>query len=149
MEKTISFKTYLDFAEDDFGFLLKCYENNIEANALTSISQNACEKYMKHIIDTYYNPGNDLEMVHNKEDILRSHNLGVLMKFLKQNLGVSYSKNTDTLLKSINGYYFNTGYPGSDSFKVDFEDIELCVEAIKSCRKETFEIINSLDNKLK
>ena len=73
----------------------------------------------------------------------------ILMKFLKQNLGVAYSKKTGMILKSINGYYFNTRYPGNESFRVDSEDIELCIEAIKSCRKETFEIINSLENKLK
>lgn len=147
MEKTVNFKNYLDFAENDFNFLIQCYENKIEANALTSISLNACEKYMKYIIDTYYNAGNDHEMVHNKEDVLRSRNLSVLMKFLKQNLGVAYSKKTDMILKSINGYYFNTRYPGTDSFRVDSEDIELCIEALRLCRKETIEIINILKNK--
>lgn len=67
-----------------------------------------------------------------------SKNVSVLMKFLKQNLGVAYSKKTGMIIKNINGYYFNTRHPGTDSFRVDSEDIELCIETLRLCRKETF-----------
>lgn len=78
------------------------------------------------------------------QSILRSHNLARLMKYLKENLKMEYSKETSKKVKLIDGFYFSTRYPGEDSVMLDSEDIEECKEAVVACRRETLEWINGL-----
>lgn len=42
--------TYFDFAEDDYNGFKANYEHGFKFNFLASMAQNACEKYLKHII---------------------------------------------------------------------------------------------------
>ena len=53
--------TYLDFAENDYMFFKAAYDNGLRMNTMASIGQNACEKYLKHIISEYANPENHQE----------------------------------------------------------------------------------------
>ena len=48
--------SYLDFAENDYKYFMTSYEHGIVANAMAVDAQEICEKYMKHIIDEYFEP---------------------------------------------------------------------------------------------
>lgn len=50
MEKVVNYYT---FAEDDYLFLKANIEERRVNNAMTSISQNICERYLKHLIEIY------------------------------------------------------------------------------------------------
>lgn len=136
--------TYLDFAENDFEFFMNAYGHNTVANQMGAIAQGICEKYMKHIIEEYVNPDNK-EGVLEKENILRTHSLERLLKYLKRNvpeLEMDRSK-----LKIIDGYYFSTRYPGNESIRIDEDDIEYCKNAIEECRDKVLKYAR--DNKVK
>lgn len=77
--------TYLDFAENDYMFFKAAYDNGLRMNTMASIGQNACEKYLKHIISEYANPENHQER-EAKNDVLRAHSLQKLMKYIKNDM---------------------------------------------------------------
>ena len=49
-------KTYFDFAENNYDFLLAAYEQGLVGNAMGAMAQETCEKYLKHIIEKYVVP---------------------------------------------------------------------------------------------
>ena len=44
-------KTYYDFADNNFNFLIAAYEQGLVGNAMGAMAQETCEKYLKHIIE--------------------------------------------------------------------------------------------------
>ena len=46
-----------------------------------------------------------------------------LLLVLNENLGIEYSKETSRKMKTIDGFYFSTRYPGEDSLMLDSENI--------------------------
>ena len=55
-----------------------------------------------------------------------------------------FSKNTQTHMRMIDGFYFSTRYPGDDSIEIDGDDVETCNDAIELCRKEVLELERKL-----
>ena len=41
-------KTYYDFADNNFNFLIAAYEQGLVGNAMGAMAQETCEKYLKH-----------------------------------------------------------------------------------------------------
>ena len=60
------------------------------------------------------------------------------------NMGAEFSKNTQTHMRMIDGFYFSTRYPGDDSIEIDGDDVETCNDAIELCRKEVLELEREL-----
>ena len=54
-----------------------------------AMAQGICEKYMKHLISEYYKPDDAMQQK-DFENILRTHSLNRLMKFLKGNMEAEY-----------------------------------------------------------
>lgn len=131
-------KTYFDFAENNYDFLLAAYEQGLVGNAMGAMAQETCEKYLKHIIEEYVVP-QDLQGNAEKAEILRTHNLSKLSKYIVQY--VSDIKLNRQALNLINGLYFTTRYPGDESIVVEKEDIDDYIEAVKECRKSVIEFI--------
>lgn len=98
---------------------------------------------MKHLISEYYKPDDAMQQK-DFENILRTHSLNRLMKFLKANMGAEFSKNTQTHMRMIDGFYFSTRYPGDDSIEIDGDDVETCNDAIELCRTEVLELEQKL-----
>ena len=131
-------KTYFDFAENNYDFLLAAYEQGLVGNAMGAMAQETCEKYLKHIIEKYVVP-QDLQGNAKKAEILRTHNLSKLSKYIVQY--VPDIKLNRQALNLINGLYFTTRYPGDESIVVEKEDIDDYIEAVKECRKSVIEFI--------
>ena len=131
-------KTYFDFAENNYDFLLAAYEQGLVGNAMGAMAQETCEKYLKHIIEEYVVP-QDLQGNAKKAEILRTHNLSKLSKYIVQY--VPDIKLNRQALNLINGLYFTTRYPGDESIVVEKEDIDDYIEAVKECRKSVIEFI--------
>ena len=112
----MALNSYFDFAENDFQYFKASYDAGIVANMMGAMAQGICEKYMKHLISEYYKP-DDATQQKDFENILRTHSLNRLMKFLKGNMGAEFSKNTQTHMRMIDGFYFSTRYPGAVSSK--------------------------------
>lgn len=142
-------KTYYDFADNNFNFLIAAYEQGLVGNAMGAMAQETCEKYLKHIIEEYIVPNDSNENV-KKTELLRTHNLTKLSKYILSYLpDIKLDRQS---LNLVNGLYFTTRYPGDESIVVEKEDIEEYVEAVKrqwmnSFRAENREKRKSIDNK--
>ena len=112
----MALNSYFDFAENDFQYFKASYDAGIVANMMGAMAQGICEKYMKHLISEYYKPDDAIQQK-DFENILRTHSLNRLMKFLKGNMGAEFSKNTQTHMRMIDGFYFSTRYSGAVSSK--------------------------------
>lgn len=143
----MAFTTYLDFAEDDYKYLIETYEDGYIANRMPADAQNICEKYLKHIIDTYYIPINEEESI-NLEHIMKSHNLTKLINFLENDMDIEIPEYAKDDIEKVNGFYYTVRYPGDDSLEATPKNIEDSIKAIKACRTFAKETIIELENEI-
>lgn len=78
MEKSL---TYFDLAENDYQFLEYDRKAGRIGNIMCSAAQNICERYLKHIIDTYVY---DIDTT----SILQTHSLKSLRRFMVEKDGM-------------------------------------------------------------
>lgn len=123
---------YYSLAEDDYLFLKYNYEHNIIRNAMTSLSQNICERYLKHIINEYCDQS--------VTDVLRTHSLRKILNFIQKNIP-DFDCNYAVIINA-DGYYFSTRYLSDDSFFVNERDVEACWEAVCETKKSVDKYIN-------
>lgn len=123
MEKEIN---YYSFAEDDYLFLKENVEDGRVSNAMTSIAQNVCERYLKHIIDIFCT---EIDCT----AVLKTHSLKRIMRFLKDNIEDFRIDVTKVVL--ADGYYFSARYPGDESFFAREEDVRICWAAVEETKR--------------
>ena len=116
---------YYNFADNDYWFLKVNIERKQVSNAMTSIAQNICERYLKHVIDV------DCK---NREctEILKTHSLKRILRFMEENLP-EFRIDKEKVIPA-DGYYFSARYPGDDAFFVDEEDVQICWEAVEETK---------------
>lgn len=137
-------ESYFDFAENDYNLFMFCVNHEYyAANMLGAIAQGICEKYIKHLLESYYSPDSALSYSE-YSDVMRTHSLHKLCKFLKNRLQLKYSQETENLMYIIDGFYFSTRYPGDDSITLEKENIDFCCRAINACREETINFMKLL-----
>ena len=135
-------KSYLSFAEDDYKYFMDSYNANLRANAMAAIAQNACEKYLKHLIDNYTNATTAQEEK-DKFDVMKTHSLNKLLQYLEEYTEISDKQFSN--IKLADGYYFSARYPGDDSIEVKQRDIDSCKTAIETCRQFVNEKIQEFE----
>lgn len=129
---------YYDFAEDDYQMLKTLVENKQIRNGMCSLAQSICERYLKQLVVNYIKQTD--ENILEYQSILRTHNVKRLLNYLTANLKDFHP---DSKIKDSNGYYFSTRYPGEDSFMVNQDDINICWESVKACKKTVDDYIAS------
>ena len=87
----MALNSYFDFAENDFRYFKASYDAGIVANMMGAWHREYAKKYMKHLISEYYKPDDAMQQK-DFENILRTHSLNRLMKFLKANMGAEFQK---------------------------------------------------------
>lgn len=112
---------YYTFAENDYLFLKMNVEDGRISNAMTSIAQNICERYLKYLIDCYC-------MSMDCTAVLKTHSLKRILRFLDDNLPDFKINKTKVVL--ADGYYFSARYPGNESFFATEEDVKICWDAV-------------------
>ena len=133
-------KTYDDFADNNYDFLMAAYKNGLVGNAMGAMAQETCEKYLKHLIDEYVILGDSADNA-KKTEILRTHNLTKLSKYISSHLP---EVNLDRpSLNLVNGLYFTTRYPGDESIMVEKDDLDEYIDAVKKCKNAVDEFIRS------
>lgn len=123
MEKQVN---YYSFAEDDYLFLKANINEKRVSNAMASLAQNICERYLKHIIEQYCT-------AIDCTDVLKTHSLKKILRFLEEQLPDFKIKKRIVVL--ADGYYFSARYPGDESFFANEEDIDICWEAVQETKK--------------
>lgn len=134
---------YYDFAEDDFQYLMSNIRMGNVRNAMCSESQSICERYLKQLIVNYVDETEENSKEYS--DILSAHSINRLINFLTRNLG---DFKADPRIRSVNGYYWDTRYPGENSFMVTEEDIQICWQAVQACKNCVDEYISSHPEKI-
>ena len=142
----MALETYRDFAENDFLFFADAYSAGRMGNIMGAMAQGICEKYMKDIVDKYYEPENNAE-TNKKQNILKTHSLDKLIKFIDKEIGIKFETETKNAMRIIDGYYFSTRYPGDESVELTKEDIKDCLHAVTKCRDATAHMIETLEIK--
>lgn len=135
-------KTYYDFAENDYQFIKEVYRKGIIANSLGAMCQNTCERYIKHLVNTYIKVDE-----RNRDEItgvLSTHNLNRLVAYWNEHSKYKFDEETYDLLENINGYYYSTKYPGDDCQTLDEMDVYECIKATDACKNNVDKIIKSL-----
>ena len=136
MEKGL---TYYDLAENDYQFLLKDWQDGRVGNIMCSSAKNICERYLKHVISEFAQPENRNEM-QDKENILRTHSLRRLMRYIQEDMDLEIPEKSEMAMDRIDGFYFTTRYPGSESFIPSERDIDKANTAVEEARKFTMNI---------
>ena len=135
---------YYDFANETFDFLNEIYESGIRSNSMASQIQNTCERYLKHLIEEYDNPSNvNSQLFHN--DILRTHSVNNLVRYLEDNMNVTFSNDTKLGLLSMDNLYFTTRYPGRDSRMANEVEIDEYMQYLRKFKTEYDEIVERLE----
>lgn len=131
MEKGLS---YFDLAENDYQFLLKDKKEGRVGNIMCSAAQNICERYLKHMIDTYV-------LDCDTTRILQTYSLRFLRRFIQEQIP-EFEGNWKMILQA-DGYCFSTRYPGDGAFIVGKEDVEECWEAVEETREAVRKYLES------
>lgn len=126
--------SYFDLAENDYQFLKYDRDAGRVGNIMCSSAQNICERYLKHVIDTYVQDSDATK-------VLQTHSLRVLRRFIREHLP-EFQIRWNTVLQA-DGYYFSTRYPGSEAFLVDREDVDECWEAVEETRDAVIRYIEA------
>lgn len=131
--------SYLSFAENDFLFFRQAYDTGNKGSALAALGQSICERYLKHVISEFAQPENRDEM-QDKETILRTHSLRRLMRYIQEEMKLEIPDKAEMAMDRIDGFYFTTRYPGSESFIPSERDIDKANMAVEEARKFTLDI---------
>lgn len=135
--------SYLDFAENDYQFFKANYKEGWTWNSMAAVAQNACEKYLKHLIVQYDHPQTSTEIAV-KSNMLRAHSLSKLCNYIENHVCTIDNDTRDTILKA-DGYYFTVRYPGDDSFEVSSNDIRRCNDALEGTRDFAYSVIMTFE----
>lgn len=136
---------YFGFAENDYQFFEQTYKMGIKGSAQASLGQSICERYLKHIIDEYANPEDEIESL-KKQSALRTHSLHKLLRYIKEDMELTIPETAENKLARIDGFYFTTRYPGDDSFVASEKDIDDAWEAVQSARTFTTDVIRKMES---
>lgn len=117
---------YYTFAEEDYLFLKANMEEKRIGNAMTSIAQNVCERYLEHIISVFC-------IETDSTAVLKTHSLRKILRFMEENLP-DFKINKNKVILS-DGYYFSSRYPGDESFFANEEDVAVCWEAVMETKQ--------------
>jgi HEPN domain-containing protein len=120
--------SYYDFAENDYKFYENNYQQGNEGNLMASIAQEICEKYLKHIIEDYVECD-----LNEKSEVLHTHNLRRILNYISEKLE-DFECDRNEILK-CNGFYFETRYPGEESYFVTREDIDNAHSGVLACKQ--------------
>lgn len=130
--------SYFSFAENDYLFFRHAYDSGNKGSALAALGQSICERYLKHIISEFAQPENRNE-IQDKENVLRTHSLRRLMRYIQDDMGLDISDTAEISMDRIDGFYFTTRYPGSESFIPSEKDIDKASKArnftLEICRR--------------
>lgn len=125
--------SYLDFAENDYELFSKCMDAGMVYNALPVIAQEAAEKYLKDIIDRFFEPHDEEEYLV-KNDVMKSHSLRKLLRFIEEEFNIEISDEDKDYIEAVDIYYINALYPGVDSIEVNGRDMKKSSAALKTVR---------------
>lgn len=116
--------TYFTRAENDYQYYNQDIINGRVGDTLCVNAQSICERYLKHIINSF--------CCDIPKKVMRTHSLRVLRNFIQGNLP-DFNVDWKTVMKA-DGFYFTARYPGDDAIEVTKDDVEESWMAVNEIR---------------
>lgn len=133
---------YYSIAENDLKYIEEVALNSCYYNQTTVQCQQAGEKFLKYIVETYCINADKENVI----DCLKTHNIRKLIRFIQEQIpSFTIDSKQATLLQ---GYYFETRYPGDNFFTATKEDVDTCYEALRVIEKAVYSFMVSQNDPL-
>lgn len=116
--------TYFTRAENDYQYYNQDILNGRVGDTLCVNAQNICERYLKHIINSFCS--------NVPKNVMRTHSLRVLRNFIQRELP-DFNIDWKIAMKA-DGFYFTARYPGDDAVEVTKDDVEESWMAVNEIR---------------
>ena len=114
--------------------------NLVNYNTVAVHCQQACEKYLKHLVVLHNIEPQYISTYGESKMILASHNLVSIMHFLEDNgVSINVSKRH---LDFLSKFYFKARYPGDQFIEVDSKTAGQCIVYTENVREEVLKNIN-------
>lgn len=125
--------SYFDLAENDYQYFKENYSRGRFGNAFCFNSQLICERYLKYLL---------MPCVQQAE-IVGVHSLRKLHSLMREYLS-DFKCDWSVVLRG-DGFYFNTTYPGDDTFLTTKEDTDDCWAAVEETRRAVIAYVSVHD----
>lgn len=142
---------WLHSAESDYKALSELLFHN-DTNAIGYISQQAIEKYVKHILVkasgiSPLSVGNLTFYDKNSHKYKKfGHNIHVMLYELHNTYGIDTSKDLKGIIRQIENMYYQTRYPDVEDYHdITKEEICLCKNAVSQVRSWCYEKESQID----
>ncbi len=116
---------YYSIAKNDLEYIEEVALKSKYYNQTTVQCQQAGEKFLKYIVETYCLDAEKEIVI----ECLKTHNIRKLIRFIEEQLP-DFSINSKQAYL-LQGYYYETRYPGDSFFTATKEDVEICYQAVK------------------
>lgn len=126
--------SYLDFTENDYSFFRQAYAAGMKGSPLAALSQNICERYLKHLILAYWIPKTDTEMME-KDMALQTHSLAKLLHYIEL-FGIPAPPAVQTKLATIDGFFPSEA------------DIDKAMDAVEHTRAFVYQACQSMASRM-
>lgn len=126
---------YYSIAENDYAYIEQVAIKTSFYNQTTVQCQQAGEKYLKYIIETYCVDADKESII----DCLKTHNIRKLIRFIHGELPEFSIDSRKAVL--LQGYYYETRYPGDNFFTATKEDVDTCYEALETIRTAVYDFM--------
>lgn len=137
---------FLHYAEQDYIFVAQSYKAGVRGNPLCYLAEQACEKYIKHLLCLLRDEDACVPKEATQYDRLTTHHPGKLARVLK-NEGLAVTRDFIQHMNFLQSFYRDVRYPGYyTSRDADSEDIHDCMRYMKECREFTFAMIKVIEN---
>lgn len=133
---------YYSIAEDDLKYIEEIALASSYYNQTTVQCQQAGEKFLKYIVETYCANGSKEEIV----ECLKTHNIRKLIRFIQEEIPSFQIDGRKASM--LQGYYFETRYPGDNFFTATREDTEICYDALQEIYKAVKQFMTEKEDPL-
>lgn len=135
-------RTFFECAEDYYWVFIQSYNAGLVENTMVTISLEACEGYIKHLISVFCLPRSEAEETE-KRLILEYdvYSLKNLAGFLWEMSGLAFSRETSALMESLDEFCSDNWSSSKHALPLSRNDVKQCKVAVEQCRNETLDII--------
>ena len=142
--------TNYELAEYNRKYLEKIYDPDTPHMLFCVAAAETCVLYLKHIIKEYYKVQQYSRKME-KNNILRGKNIYFIIDFIEEKMDVKINREDAVCIRETLNYIDNDplriGPFRINLLSVNRKDMEICMEAMKRCKKVSDELIQIMEKR--